>query len=162
MRTYTAENRNSPSLTPESGDVITLLERDHRSVEDAFRKFENMAKGEHERKKKLADGICDELLIHMTLEEEILYPAIKQGMNDAKDIVNEGIVEHSSVKALMKKIKAMKGNEELFDTTVMVLAEQIEHHVKEEEKEMFPKVQRSKLDIVALGEQIAQRKLQLS
>lgn len=142
-------------------DAIALLKSDHRDVEKTFAKFKKMPDGEYAPKKKLADHICDELLKHMTVEEEILYPAVKSKVKGAEDVVNEGVVEHAGAKDLIKQIKSMKGNEELFDTKVMVLAEQIEHHVKEEEEEMFPKVEKANLDIVALGKELATRKSQL-
>ncbi len=142
-------------------DAIAALKSDHRAVEKAFKEYEKIPEGEHARKKKLADHICDELLVHMTVEEEIFYPDIKENVQDAEDIVNEGIVEHAGAKMLIKQIQGMKGDEELFDTKVKVLSEQIEHHVKEEEEEMFPKVEKSKLNIKDLGTQIAMRKKQL-
>lgn len=97
----------------------------------------------------------------MTAEEELLYPAIKAHVKGEEQIVNEGVVEHASAKVLIKQIKSMNGNEELVDTKLEVLAEQIEHHVKEEDL-IFPKVRKSELDIVALGREIAQRKNSLS
>lgn len=151
----------SNSTATKFKDAIALLKQDHRDVEDAFAEFEKLASGEHKRKKKLADHICHELLVHMKVEEEIFYPSVKENVIDSEDVVNEGVVEHAGAKDLIKQIKAMIGDEELFDTKVKVLAEQIKHHVKEEEKEMFPNVQKSKLDIVSLGEQIAQRKTEL-
>ena len=142
-------------------DAIALLKADHREVEKSLARFEKMAEGDYNKKKELADHICDELLVHMAVEEEILYPAIKANVKGAEEIVNEGVVEHAGAKDLIKQIKSMKGDEELFDTKVMVLAEQIEHHIKEEDDEMFPKVQKSKLDIITLGKEIAQRKSSL-
>lgn len=142
-------------------DAITMLKDDHRKVEKAFKKYEKMSDGDYEKKKELADHICDELTVHMKLEEEIFYPAVKEGIKSAEDIVNEGVVEHSGAKVLISEIQGMKGNEELFDSKVKVLAEQIEHHVKEEEGEMFPKVQNSKLDTVELGKEMAHHKKSL-
>ncbi|MDO9318360.1 MAG: hemerythrin domain-containing protein [Gammaproteobacteria bacterium] len=150
------------SNVPAFKDAIAALKSDHRAVEKAFSEFESMSKGDYALKKKLADHICHELTVHMTVEEELVYPEIEQKVKGAEDIVNEAIVEHSGAKVLIEEIKSMKGNEKLFDTKVMVLAEQIEHHVKEEEGEMFPKVLKSKLDVVALGARIAQRKKQIN
>ncbi|MES3006932.1 MAG: hemerythrin domain-containing protein [Pseudomonadota bacterium] len=142
-------------------DAIALLQQDHRDVEKAFKEFERKTKSEFVLKKKLADQIGNELLKHMTVEEEIFYPAIKEKVKGAEGMVNEAIVEHAVVRDLIKQIHSMKGNEELFHTKVMVLAELIGHHVKEEEDEMFPKVQKSTLDLPSLGEKIEQRKRQL-
>lgn len=160
MKTSSEKVRASDAL--QLKDAIAALKQDHREVEKAFAEFKKLGDGNHAPKKKLADHICDELLAHMTIEEEIFYPEVKQKAKDAEDVVNEGIVEHSGAKVLIKQIKSMKGNEELFDTKVMVLAEQIEHHVKEEEGEMFPKAMKSNVDLVALGERMAQRKKQVN
>lgn len=146
------------AMSIESNDAIALLKSDHREVEKAFKKFEELGDGDYKKKKELADHICNELLVHMTVEEEIFYPAVKADAKEAEDVVNEGVVEHSGAKVLIEEIMAMKGDEELFDTKVMVLFEQIEHHVKEEEGEMFPKAEKSKLDMSALGAEMAQRK----
>ena len=154
--------RIQTSDAPAFKDAIAALKSDHRLVEKAFAEFKKLSGGDYAPKKKLADYICDELTVHMTLEEEIFYPDIKKKVKDAEDVVNEGVVEHAASKVLIKQIKGMKGKEELFDTKVLVLAEQVEHHVKEEEDEMFPKVLKSKVDVVALGERMAQRKKQIN
>lgn len=160
MKTSTATVKASDA--PAFKDAIAALKHDHRKVEKAFAEFKKLGDKDHAPKKKLADHICDELLVHMTLEEEIFYPEIKQKVKGAEDVVNEGVVEHAGAKVLIKEIKSMKGNEELFDTKVNVLSEQVEHHVKEEEDEMFPKVLKSNVDVVALGVRIAQRKKQIN
>src|SRR5690606_35891345 len=97
----------------------------------------------------------------MVVEEELFYPSVKDEVNDSEDLVNEAIVEHSSAKELVKQISTMKGDEELFDSKVLVLKELIEHHVEEEEDEMFPKVRKSALDLESLGEEIAEVKQKL-
>lgn len=160
MKTNSANLKNEEA--PAFKDAIAALKQDHRNVEKAFAEFKKLPDGNHPPKKKLADHICDELTVHMALEEEIFYPEIKKNVKSAEDVVNEGVVEHSGAKVLIKEIRAMKGNEELFDTKVMVLSEQIEHHVKEEEGEMFPKAMKSNVDLVALGERMAQRKKQIN
>lgn len=142
-------------------DAISFLKKDHREVEKAFEQFENLADGKIAAKKKLADEITEELLKHMAIEEEIFYPAVKEGIKDLEDAVNEGIVEHAGAKELIEQIQKMKGDEELFDSKVHVLSEQIEHHVEEEETEMFPKVEKSSLDLEALGQEMAKRKANL-
>lgn len=154
--------KNHAETAPAFKDAITALKSDHRAVEKAFAEFKKLKDKEYAPKKKLADHICDELTVHMTLEEEIFYPEIRKEVKGVEDVVKEGVVEHAGAKVLIKQIKAMKGNEDLFDTKVMVLAEQIEHHVKEEEGEMFPKVMKSNVDLVALGERMAQRKKQIN
>lgn len=144
-----------------SKDAISLLKEDHRTVEKALSEFEELSSRPSKKKRQLADEICADLLKHMTIEEEIFYPAVQEKVKGAKDIVKEGIVEHQAAKQLIEEIQAMDGDEDLFDAKVKVLGEQIQHHVKEEESEMFPTVAESSLDLVALGEELAERKAQL-
>ncbi len=151
----------SPAKNISDKDAISLLKKDHRDMEDAFKKFEKLGEKKIAEKKRLADKIGSDLLKHMTVEEEIFYPNVKEAIKSVEDVVNEGIVEHSAAKVLIKELKEMKGDEELFESKMHVLEEQISHHVEEEEKEMFPKVAKSSIDLQALGQQLAERKASL-
>lgn len=143
-------------------DAITLLKKDHREVEAAFSQYEKLGPYAYVGKKKLADKICAELILHTQLEEEIIYPAFLEKISDEKALVDEAQVEHDSAKMLIEEIQQMQADEELFDAKVKVLSEYIEHHVKEEEKDMFPLMKKSKLDLLLLGEKLVKRKQQLS
>jgi hemerythrin superfamily protein len=141
-----------------SQDAIALLKEDHRAVEKLFKEFEG-AKGEG-RKEKLARRICMELTVHTKIEEEIFYPACKGKVDE--DLLKEAYVEHDAAKLLIAEIEAGSGqSDDYFDAKVQVLSEQIEHHVEEEEKELFPEVRKADLDLKALGEQLAARKKEL-
>ena len=141
-----------------SNDAIALLKEDHRAVEKLFKDFEG-AKGDG-RKEKLARQICLQLTVHTTIEEEIFYPACKGKIEE--DLLKEAYVEHDSAKLLIAEIEAGSGeSDDFFDAKVQVLSEQIEHHVKEEEGELFPQVRKADLDLKRLGEQLAQRKKEL-
>jgi hemerythrin superfamily protein len=141
-----------------SHDAIALLKEDHRTVEKLFKDFEN-AKGEG-RKETLARRICLELSIHTKIEEEIFYAACDGKVEE--DLLKEAFVEHDSAKLLVAEIEAGNGqSDDFFDAKVQVLSEQIEHHVEEEEKELFPQVRKADIDLKALGEQLAQRKREL-
>jgi len=143
-----------------SQDAIALLKEDHRTVEKLFKDFEG-AKGEG-RKEKLARQICLELTVHTMIEEEIFYPAW-EGKLDDEDLLKEAYVEHDAAKLLIAEIEAGNGqSDDYFDAKVQVLSEQIEHHVEEEEKELFPKVRKADIDLDALGERMAARKRELS
>jgi hemerythrin superfamily protein len=143
------------------GDAIALLIADHEKVKAMFKQFEELGDRAYASKKKLADQICDELTKHTIAEEEIFYPAVRQALKSSGDMVDEAYVEHAAAKDLIAQILSMEATEDLFDAKVKVLSEQIEHHVKEEEEEMFPEARGTKLDMVALGEQIAERKAQI-
>jgi hemerythrin superfamily protein len=144
-----------------SKDAISLLKEDHREVEKLFKEFER-AKGEG-RKKKLAHQICLELIVHSELEETIFYPACEGTVDE--DELKEGYVEHDAAKLLIAEIEANEGaDDEFFDTKVHVLQEEIEHHIKEEEGPggIFSQARKGKLDMEAIGEQLAQQKRKLT
>ena len=143
-------------------NAITLLKKDHQKVKQAFAQYEELGPYAFVHKKKLADQICAELTLHTQLEEEIIYPAFREILSDEKDLLNEAKVEHDSAKVLIKEIQQMQADEELFDAKVKVLSEYIEHHVKEEEDEMFPLLQKSDVDLALLGEKLFQSKQQLN
>jgi hemerythrin superfamily protein len=138
-------------------DAIELLTQDHEEVKAMFEKYENLSDRSTTSKRKLALEICLALTKHATAEEEIFYPAVREAVGD-EDLVDEAVVEHASAKDLIAQIIAMDPTEDLYDAKVKVLSEQIEHHVEEEEGEMFPKARKAKLDMAALGEAIAARK----
>jgi hypothetical protein len=141
-------------------DAIALLKADHREVEDLFEKYES-ANGAA-AKRKLAEQICLELTIHTQIEEEIFYPACKGKVDD--DLLDESFVEHDGSKVLIAEISGGKPSDSYYDAKVTVLAEQIKHHVHEEEaflKGLFAQARRSDLDLAALGEKLAARKKEL-
>ena len=138
-------------------DAIALLKADHRKVENLFATYEN-ARGS-ERKRKLAEEICNELKIHTLIEEEIFYPALK-GKIEA-EVLEEAYVEHDGAKVLINDIVAGSPDEEFYDAKVKVLQEQIEHHVKEEERPaegMFAQARAADVDLVALRDAMLTRK----
>ena len=138
-------------------DAIDLLVSDHKEVKTMFEEFEGLSDRAKASKKKLADQICEALTVHTMVEEEIFYPAARAAL-DEEDLMDEAVVEHASAKELIAQILSMEAGDDLYDAKVKVLSEQIEHHVKEEETEMFPKVRKTKLDLVELGEQMLARK----
>ena len=147
-------------MKTEKNDAIALLTEDHKKVKDLFEKFEKLSDRSKVNKKKIADQICLELTVHTQVEEEIFYPAVREPIKD-DDLMDEAMVEHASAKDLIAQISDMDPGDDLYDAKVKVLSEQIEHHVEEEEGEMFPKVRKAKVDLVALGEQMAARKEEL-
>ena len=141
-------------------NAISLLMKDHKTVKALFEQYECLSDRSFATKKKLADQICHELTVHTQIEEEIFYPAVRRPIHDG-DLMDEAVVEHASAKELIAQILAMDPTEDLYDAKVTVLSEQIEHHVKEEESDMFPKVRKTAVDLDALGDEMAARKEQL-
>lgn len=148
----------SMSPAPIAPDAITLLTADHEKVKSLFEQYENMSDRAKAGKRKLATQICTELTKHAIAEEEIFYTAVRSAGKEMDALVDEAAVEHASAKELIGQIMAMDADDDLFDAKVKVLSEQIDHHVQEEEAEMFPKALKAKLDLVALGEAIQARK----
>ena len=145
--------------TENFSDAIALLKADHRKVEDLFEKFETASSSA--AKRKLAEQICNELKVHATIEEELFYPALKGKIED--DMLDEAYVEHDGAKVLINDILASTPDEEFYDAKVTVLSEEIKHHVKEEEQAggMFAQAKKAGVDLVALGEQLMARKMEL-
>ena len=143
-------------------DALALLTADHKEVAQLFKSYEALvsADAEDDEKEALADQICAMLIVHATIEEEIFYPAARENL-DMEDLLDEAQVEHATARDLISQIQDMESNEDLFDAKVKVLGEYIEHHVREEEDELFPKVRRTKLDLQAVGHELAARKQQL-
>lgn len=152
-------------MTKQSRDqnlnAIDLLTRDHKKVQKLFKDFEKLTQQDDEEgKQELAQQICAELTVHAQIEEEILYPACREVLSE-QDLLDEAEVEHASAKELIEQIEAMQAGEERFDAKVTVLGEYVNHHIKEEQKELFPKLEDSDLDLEALGQELADRKEEL-
>ncbi len=145
------------SKSSKGQDAIDLLISQHREVEDLFKQFEELSDRAKASKKKITDKVCKALIFHTMIEEEIFYPALREASKDMVEDVEEAIVEHAAAKDLISQLQEMDPDEELYDAKVKVLSEQIEHHVEEEEDEMFPEVRKLDLDLVALGEEMRER-----
>jgi hemerythrin-like domain-containing protein len=140
-------------------NVIGLLEEDHKYVRKAFRDFEKMDQEDLEAVQALVDQVCAALLVHAQVEEEIFYPAARRALKD-EDLMNEAKVEHASATTLIRQLKRMKAGDPEFAATFTVLGEYVNHHIKEEEGEIFPKARR-KLNLSALGRKLVARKIEL-
>ena len=154
----TARKTPAPRAPAQPKDAIAMLKADHKKVSALFDEFESARSAT--KKKNLVTQICEELTVNTTLEEEILYPAVKAAMLD-HELVPEANVEHATVKDLIAQVKDVEPGGEDYDAKVKVMSEYVKHHVKEEQNEMFPKARNTKLDMVALGEQMMARKQQL-
>ena len=136
-----------------------MLKADHREVDELVQKFE---KARSDRKEAIARQICQALTVHAQIEEEMLYPAAREVLDgEDADLVDEADVEHATIKRLVLDVERSSPTDPLYDAKVNVIGEYVKHHVKEEEKELFPKLQASELDLKALGEQLAARKASL-
>jgi hemerythrin superfamily protein len=140
-------------------NAVKLLKADHKEVAALFGKFETT---DDDEKGGVAEQICQMLTVHAQIEEELLYPAARDALEeDDSDLVDEATVEHASVKDLVGQIESGDPADDLFDAEVKVLGEYVTHHVKEEEGELFPKLEKTDLDLEALGAELAERKAEL-
>lgn len=153
----------SHHVSKASQDVLHLLSEDHKKVIDMFDEFEQMKKKgdtDDEAKQILVESACAELTIHAQVEEEIFYPAARDAIDDM-DLLDEAEVEHASARQLMTELAAMQPDDDLYDAKFTVLGEYVKHHIQEEEKQLFPKVKKSDMDLDELAEEIRQRKMEL-
>ena len=126
-----------------------------------FKEFEAMQKGDtdNDAKADLVQRICAALTIHATIEEEIFYPAVREAIDDM-DLMDEADVEHASAKDLIAQLESASPGDDHFDAKVTVLGEMIDHHVKEEEGEMFPKAKKA-IDTGIVGAALKARQAEL-
>ncbi|MBB4219869.1 hemerythrin domain-containing protein [Variovorax guangxiensis] len=146
-------------------DACSLLDTDHKNVKKLFTAYDELAHSRSQsapgKKRDLAMQICMELQVHTQIEEEIFYPALREAISET-DLLDEAEVEHASAKELIAQIQDATEIDEKFDAKVKVLGEYIDHHVKEERNEIFVKARATRgLDLVAMREQLAQRKEEL-
>ncbi len=148
-------------------DAIALLKADHKKVKELFKETEDTSDRATAHLQKLGERICQELKVHTQIEEEILYPAIqertKRGHKEEKDLVLESYEEHAAAKSVIADIEATESSDESFKPKIKTLSEMIDHHVKEEEGELFPGMKElfDEAELVEMGERLAARKEQL-
>jgi len=146
------------TVTPKQQDALALLRADHKKVSELFEQYEKARSSD--KKRSIVAEICTALGVHAQIEEEIFYPAVKAALKD-KELVPEALVEHASLKSLIAEVEGVEPEGEMFDAKIKVMSEFVKHHVKEEQNEMFPKAEKSTLDMNDLGAQLAERKEEL-
>jgi hemerythrin superfamily protein len=150
-----------PTKTRRNGkgsNAIALLTEDHKKVQKIFDQFERTR--DDRRKADMVQTALHELKVHTEIEEEIFYPAVREAIDEG-DLLDEAAVEHESAKHLIGELEGMHPGDELFEARFTVLGEYVKHHIREEQREIFPLAKRAKMDLNHLGEQLAQRKKEL-
>lgn len=139
-------------------DAIQMLKEDHKKVKQLL---EDLTSGSGDKKATLKK-IEKEIQTHTHLEEAIFYPAYRKELdtNEGKDLVEESLEEHHLVDKIMEDLNGLKVDSAEFRGRSTVLKEMLEHHIKDEEKEMFPKAEKqiSKTKLEALGKKMKQEK----
>jgi iron-sulfur cluster repair protein YtfE (RIC family) len=142
-------------------DAITLLKTDHEKVSGIFEKLEETTERAEKTREELFTKLKQELDVHAHIEETIFYPVLKKS-EETRDITMEGIQEHHVVKVLLRELDAMGVGSETWTAKLKVLKENVEHHVEEEEEDMFKKARTvlSKEQLEEIGAQMEQEKQQ--
>jgi len=122
-------------------DAIELLESQHREVEKLFEKFEAAGDKARKTRESLCRQISDKLAVHAEIEEKLFYPESRN--EDTEELLRESVEEHLAVKRILADLMETEVADEQFDARMKVLKEQVEHHVEEEEGELFPKVRKA-------------------
>jgi len=135
-----AVKRRASSSRSSSTDAIALLKQDHREVEQLFKRFDKAGENAHRTKGQLVASMIEALSRHAAIEELVFYPAIRREVPSEESSVLEALEEHHVVKWLLSELEALDPDAERFDAKATVLIENVRHHVKEEETELFPKV----------------------
>jgi hemerythrin-like domain-containing protein len=141
--------------------AIEVLEEDHDYVKKSYRAFQKMDHEDLPAVQALVKQVCAALKVHVRIEEEVFYPAVRKAIKD-QDLMHEAEIEHDSAKTLIRQLERMKPRDPKYIAAFTVLCEYIEHHVKEEEDEMFPKVRRARVNLQALGKKLMARKIRLA
>ena len=141
-------------------NVLKILKKDHSTVQNLFGKFDRTGKSAHDKKSELFAKIRRELQVHSRAEEEIFYPALKAMNGEGRRLVSEALKEHKDVDALLTQISRLKPTDKNFDEKMETLIENVDHHVEEEEGEIFRLAEEnySEEQLEELGQLIEERK----
>lgn len=141
-------------------DAVAMLKADHQRVRDLFQEYE--AASDLSAKREIAEEACVELEIHAQLEENVFYPAVNEETDEGPELVKESLDEHQAMKRLIRALRSMGPDDKAFDAKFTELIRTVEHHVEEEEREMFPlAAEELKEDMEDLRDEMQELKEQL-
>jgi hemerythrin superfamily protein len=143
-------------------DAIQMLKDDHEKVKKLLKELDSTTESDASKRQQLFTQVKEELTVHEAIEEEIFYPALKE-FQKAREIVLEAYEEHGVVDMVMTEIEQVPFDDETWAAKFTVMKENVEHHIEEEEKEMFKQARDAfeKQDLEELGERMNTRKEQL-
>ncbi|MFC7247715.1 hemerythrin domain-containing protein [Catellatospora aurea] len=149
----TPQGKKSMPAAAVGQDAITMLKDDHKVVEKLFKEFEKAGESAYAKKRKIVDQVIAELTTHAYIEESLFYPTARKAAPETGEHVLESVEEHHVVAWMLNELKNTDPRDERFDAKMMVLMENVRHHVKEEEQEWFPEVRKamSRGDLKELG-----------
>jgi hemerythrin-like domain-containing protein len=124
-----------------STDAIVMLREEHKEIKRVFREFERAAKdGTPSKRQRLANRFIKLLTEHTYIENEVMYPRVRELVPDLEDDILESYEEHHVADVLINELAAMRASDERFTAKATVLIENVRHHITEEEDDWFPKV----------------------
>jgi hemerythrin-like domain-containing protein len=145
-----------PSLP--AHDAVSLLIADHDKAKALFAEYQRIKDtGSAAEKFEIAKQVCGGLLIHLAIEEALFYPPVRKAIGQ-KELMEEAEEEHEKTKELIRQLGDIDPASPEFDEKMQKLCEGVNHHVEEEEHEMFPKVRDSGLDLEDIGKQLQEAK----
>ena len=147
------------STVEPSTELLNTLKADHDKVKELFEQFEQTA--DEEERAAIIESALKELDVHADLEEKIIYPALRERLED-QELITEAIEEHHVVHVLIKELKAGHVRQERRDAKFTVLAENVKHHIKEEEEHLFPEALALDLDWESLSAKVEKKKAKLA
>lgn len=144
-------------------NAIRILLKDHEEVGKLFNQYVLAGEGAYQQKKTVADRLIEEITNHARLEDEILFPALKEkGGEDGEDMALEAMEEHDLTRYLMNRLQKTKAEDKRFDARFKVLMESSKQHFLEEEREIFPKAKKVlNGDLEKLGKEMEALKKQM-
>jgi hemerythrin-like domain-containing protein len=144
-------------------DAISILIEDHHKIIRLFAEFRKIKdQADDNVKQILVELACTELVIHAQVEEEFLYPALRDALNETDlDLIDEAEVEHTLARQLISDLESMQPDDALYDAKFTVLGEYVKHHIEEEQNSIFPVIKLAGLDLACLGSDMLARREQL-
>ena len=162
MRTESrTQSGRRKSKSRAGSDAVAMLKADHKKVKKAFKDFEKLDPHEDpEACRSLVEQTLAEIEVHAELEEQLFYPAARGAVKE-EELIDEAEVEHMTAKVLIEQLKGMQPEDEKYAATFKVLGEYINHHVKEEEGEMFEQMTGRGVQWDQVLEQMQMRRMEL-
>lgn len=158
MNESTLNRRSRDSNVMESTDPVSMLKQDHSNVKDLFDEFEGT--DDERMQMQIAKRAINELKVHAAIEEEIFYPAVREMIDDS-EVMSEATEEHHVAHFLIDELENQRLDHDTYHAKFIVLAENVRHHIKEEEGEMLPKIDAEKEELEQIGTRMSRRKQEL-
>ncbi|VXB01423.1 hemerythrin domain-containing protein [Massilia sp. 9I] len=148
----------APALEPPGG-ILAQLRAEHARMRGMFHAFAMLDREEEAQRERAVDDLCDALALHALLEDELFYPALRGAVDDS--LLEDAALEHDSMRELVEQLESLFPDDDYFDVSVAVLAEEVERHVAFEENLLFPALAQAGADQLALGLRLHARRAEI-